>query len=493
MRPTVLHTTRGSWRWLCAGLLTALVMGCGTSPQTNTPPADNPAPGVPADDAFAPDPSYNPYDELGKGLWPNDPPARDLVPEDVDREGAARRKQTTSPLLAQRPWNAAILTCSPEEVEVANYLKAKSAVTYPNVTITIVPVAVTPNTGTGSSSISISEFVSKVGSALTAAQATAGRFQMIQLLHQFPHHVSWPPHAQLCIPTESLWSPESILMCGADSNTLADSPPSFNPWPSAPFSPYQSNYLPWYGNANWRMDYIVTRLEGRTKAQVMAKIDLAHAPKSSARPGVVIDGPGKAGPANNYNGGTCNLDTYWEHMWETDGLFNVASKGTKYGFPVKNDMAGYSGDTNNNCDDDASEMPSAAYQYQTSSTFPVGYLVCFERHSNGDGRFGPAWTGPGIYTNLQFAPRSVVAAMESFTGYSLERVGNKGGLGAWLDLPVAGVIAFKNEPCLTGIYHDVFSEAYVGRNATFGEAAMASFQFLKTIDTAFGVAWMTLQ
>jgi|GEM_PF-2635437 len=490
MRPTVLHTTLGSWRWLCAGLLACTVMGCGSAQQSNTTPADDNNPQAPGD-SFVPDANYDPYNEVGTGLWPNDPPARDLSP---DRDGAARRKQTTSPALAQRPWKAAILTCSPEEVEVANYLKAKSAVAYPNVAITIVPVTgITPDTGTNSGVVPVATFVARVGAALTAAQATAGRFQMVQLLHQFPHHVDWSPHAMLCIPTEAKWSPESILMCGADANTLADSPPSFQAWPNTPFSPYQSNYLPWYGNANWRMDYMVTRLEGRTKAQVMAKIDLACAPKSSARPGAIVDGPGKAGPANNYSGGTCNLDTYWEHMWETDGLFAVAGKGTKYGFPVKNDMAGYSGDTNGNCDDDAGEMPAAAYAYQTSSTFPVGYLVCFERHSNGDGRFGPSWTGPSIYTNLQFAPRSVVAAIESFTGYSIDRVGNKGGLGAWLDLPVAGVIAFKNEPCLTGIYHDVFTEAYVGRNATFGEASMASFQFLKTIDTAFGVCWMTLQ
>lgn len=488
MRPTVPYTLGGSWRWLCAGLLTTLVMGCGGAPQSNTTP-DNPS-GNPVPDTFVPDPGYDPYAEVGKGLWPDDPAPRDLSP---DRDAAARR-QTASPALAQRPWKAAILTCSAEETEVANYLKSKSATAYPNVAITIVPVAgITPDVGTASGVISVNDFVTKVGAALTAAQATAGRFQMVQLLHQFPHHVDWAPHAQLCIVTEPKWSPESILMCGADANTLADSPPSFNPWPSEPFSPYQSNYLPWYGNSNWRMDYMVTRLEGRTKAQVMAKIDLACAPKSAARPGVIIDGPGKAGPANNYSGGVCNLDTYWEHMWETDGLFNVAAKGTKYGFPVKNDMAGYSGDTNGNCNDDANEMPSAAYAYQTTSTFPVGYLVCFERHSNGDGRFGPSWTGASIYTNLQFAPRSVVSAMESFTGYSIERVGNKGGLGNWLDLPVAGVIAFKNEPCLTGIYHDVFSEAYVGRNATFGEASMASFQFLKTIDTAFGVCWMTLQ
>lgn len=492
MRPTVFHTAGGSWRWVTCASLLALLIGCG-GPQANNP-GDSVSPDSHPGDATSGG-EYDPYDAMTKGRWPNDPPLRDLKPEDdFVREGARKKRtQTTSPLLAQRPWKAAIFTVSPEEVEAANYLKQKSAVAYPNVTTVIVPVNLPADTGVNSGTVTVNQFVSAVGAALSAAQAVHGRFQMIQILHQFPHHVSWSPHAPLCIVSESKWSPESILMCGADSNTLADSPPSFNPWPSAPFAEYQSNYLPWYGNANWRMDYIVTRLEGRDLNQVKAKIDLACAPKSAARPGAIVDGPGKGGPANNYSGGTCNIQTYWEHMWTTDGLFRMTSLGSKYGFPVKNDMDGYQGDANKNCNDDASEMPASAYQYQTSSTFPVGYLVCFERHSNADGRFGPSWTGPGIYTNLQFAPRSVVAAIESFTGYSINRVGNKGGLGAWLDLPVAGVIAFKNEPCLTGIYHDVFTEAYVGRNATFGEAAMASFQFLKTIDTAFGVAWMTIQ
>ncbi|MEO7993756.1 MAG: hypothetical protein ABI743_05095 [bacterium] len=483
MRPTVFHTTLGSWQVASAAVLCALVMGCGSGNSASVP-ADHNTPSA------TPPSSYNPFEAVQTGRWDNDPPLR-TFDTDLGRTGAGQRQQTAPVVLAARPWKAAILTCSAEEVTAANYLKQKSAVAYPNVTITIVNVpGVTPDAGVASGDISASDLVTKVGAALAPFE-TSGKFQMLQLMHQFPHHVSWPPAQPTCLPgLEPKWSPESVLMCGADATTLADSPPSFNPYPHSPWAVW---YGAWTGNNNWRMIYMVTRLEGRTLDQVKAKIDLACAPSGATRSGVVIDGPGKAGPANNNPGGQSNIDTYWEHMWETDALFNVAGIGTKYGFPVKNDMAGYHGDTNNNNDDDAGEMPAAAYAYQTTSTFPVAYLVCFERHSNGDGRFGPAWTGPSIYTNLQFAPRSVVAAMESFTGYSIAGQSGYGNLGAWLDLPVAGVIAFKNEPCLTGIYHDSFSEGYVGKNGTFGESAMSSFQFLKTIDTAFGVCWMTLR
>lgn len=487
MRHLACNTTPGQWwRPTVAIAILGLMVGCGGSA------TDPNLPSAPADDNPSIDTStdYNPYDEVARDRWDNDPPARNMEP---DRDGAAKRKQTTNPVWANRPWKAAVLVVSPEENTAADYLIAKSAVAYPLVTITKVNVSLPADTTVASGAVDRVAFINAVKAALVPKETQMGRkFDMLQLLHQFPHHVSWAPIHPMCIPGQpSLYSPESILMTGADAMTLADSPASFNPWSIDPPMPW---YGEWTGDENWRQVYMVARLEGRDLTQVKAKIDLACAPATVTRPGVVVDGPGKGGSANNYSGGPCNIDTYWEHMWETDGLAFIGARGTKYGFPVKNDIAGYSGDSTGNCNDDASEMPASAYAYQTSSTFPVGYLVSFGRHSNADGRFGAAFPSAAIYTNLQFSTRSVVFVGESHMGFSL--TGSNYGstpLATWLDLPVAGVIAWKNEPCLTGIYHDVFSEMYVGRNAAFAEAAMGSFQWLKNIDTPFGVAWMTLR
>ena len=490
LRARALKPTWGAWRVVAGALLLAGAVGCnGQSPSPTSTTADSPQQNPAAELPQGPaDMNIGPMNFISNGPWDSDPPHAVAT----IREGARSSKPAP---LGPRPWKAAILTCSPEEVTAANYLKAKSAVAYPNVSITIVPVSFTPDTTTASGQVGVTYFINTVAAALNPLEAAMGRrFDMIQLLHQFPHHVNWSPISPMCmaVAPPPVWSPESILMVGDDAMTLADYPLSMNPYPSQPFQPWIG---PWTGNANWRMTYMVTRLEGRSLAEVEAKIDLACATPGTTKAGVIVDGPGKAGAANNYSGGTCNIDTYWQHAWEFDDLYNMQYVASKYGFPLKNDVAGYAGDLNHNCNDDANEMPATAYQYQTSSSFPVAYLVSFGKHSNADGRFGPAFTTPMLtYGHLPFAPRAVVCGGESFTGYSLGPNAYGGtNLGDWLDLPVAAVIAWKNEPCQTGSWYDAFAEGYVGRNATLGEAAMSSFQWLKSVDTAFGVCWMTLK
>lgn len=390
-----------------------------------------------------------------------------------------------------RNWKAAILTCSPDEVTVANYLKTKSAVAYPKVAITIIPVTITPDLTATSGSVTQTVMYNAVSAAIAPKEAAMGdKFDMIQLLHQFPHHVSWAnsssPGGNCGVSTNNNWSPESIISAGIDTVARGDSPPSFG---------MEEYGIPFTGpidlDENWRLIYLCTRLEGRTVAEVKAKIDLACAAPTVARPGALIDGPGKAGRSNNGSG-----DTYWENTWFNDGLKYVAGHGTAYGFPVKNDMTGYTGDKNNNNNDDASEMPAAAWPYQTTSTFPVGYFLSYGYHSNGDGRMAAGFPGTTAFRFLPFATRSVILGGESFSAYGLDssHPGYGGSnLGQWLALPSAGYIGPKNEPCATGINTSQFVKAYVGQNATFGESAYSAFPFIKSIYTPFGVAWMTLR
>ncbi|MEO7994858.1 MAG: hypothetical protein ABI743_10720 [bacterium] len=400
------------------------------------------------------------------------------------------RSNTVATVYAARSFKAAILTCSPDEVTVANYLKAQSAIRYPLVQITIIPVIIPPDLTSASGAVEFTTLFAAVTAAIGPKEAAqGGRFDMIQLLHQFPHHVSWgaaKPGASCGVSTDNRWSVESILAAGFDAKAASDSPPSFS---------IGTNIIPWKGavdiSANWRLMYLVTRLEGHTIAEVNAKIDRACAPASATRPGVIIDGPGKNGTSNNGAG-----YTYWENTWFADGVNKVTSQGNTFGYSTKNDMIGYTGDSNANNSDDASEMPAAAWTYQTSSTFPVGYLLSFGLHSNGNGSMGPGFTSPSQYANLPFSSRSVILGGESFSAYALD--GSHPGyggttLGQWLALNSAGFIGPKNEPCATGIDTGLFTKLYCGQNLTFAEAAHASFHTTKGIYSPFGVAWMTLR
>jgi len=404
--------------------------------------------------------------------------------ESTDREAAA---VTVYP---SRAWRAAILTCSPDEVTVANYLKTKCATAYPLVQITIIPVTITPDLTNASGAVTFATLFAAVNAAVTPRETAMGqKFQMIQLLHQFPHHVSWgvtKPGSSCGVSTDNRWSTESVLAAGFDAKAATDSPPSMS---------VDTNIIPFTQQAdmgsNWRLLYLTARLEGRTVAEVKAKIDLACATPSTTKPGAIVDGPGKAGSSNNGQG-----YTYWENMWYADNTKSVASQGTKYGFSTKNDMTGYLGDTNNNAKDDKAEMPVAAFTYITTSMFPVGFLQSYGLHSNGDGNMGTRFTTPAMYTTLPFSPRGVIVGGESFSAYGLDssHPGYGGtNLGAWLALPVAGYIGPKNEPCGTGIDVGNFVKWYVGQNLTFGEASHAAFHTTKGVWSPFGVAWMTLK
>lgn len=381
---------------------------------------------------------------------------------------------------APRPFNVAVLTTSPADLEVANYLVTKTKAAYPLVACTIVPVAIAPESGLESKAVLQSIAVPALRTALANRS-----FDMIQLLPDFPAFIEVPnayPGSSCGITTKPYWpSATFIAGNGISDRYLSDSP----------YDPAIGSYvMPWRGKLNsgpWNLDYLVAKLEAVDVSAAKAKIDAACAPTSGIGY-VLVDAPGKSGSANNNPTGSGNTDTYWEA--------NVYNYNARFaGQRIINDWSSYSVSRNANLSDDASDFTNpAAFQYLTTAPGAVNVLVSYGRHSNGDGKFGAAFGTPKtVYAGLTFAPRSVIIGGESFTAYGYATSGTN--LGQWLELPAAAFIGNANEPCAPGYQFKLrdFYNAYCVMNATYGEAFYASCTWNRSATAPFGIVYQTIR
>lgn len=298
------------------------------------------------------------------------------------------------------------------------------------------------------------------------------QYTYIQLMPDVPLAVNWPgvpgPGVGCGVSAGTLWPTASLLMGGW---TTTDSPPDLA---------YQG--LIYESGPYWQKALQpVAHLIG-TEAQVRAKIALATA-TPVAKAGVVIDGPGKAGPANNSGANCYGIETYWEYAWSQTGLSGLKTRSSAtYPYPILNDMTGYR--VERDCTDTLDDMPAAAWSLQTRLPFPTVILWTPGKHLHADGKWGPKFPGTQAYTG--FAPRAVAFNTDSYSARSLAD-----GLQGYLDSGAAAYIGNVNEPCNLGLQHKTFVTQYLDKQKPLAVAFAYSLDRARHPLTCFGVAWMT--